>query len=261
MVDFVSALRGKKLVVTGGSRGIGEQIVTLARECRANVMFTYNSGNEAAYDIQGRTGASSLPLDLRNPDSIRRFLDECLTHPVDYFIANAGMEFSGDLTKHSPERLREVVDANLVGNMLLLQGLVTRDKLVPGGQISVVGSIAADGNHDQFAYSAAKAGLRGAVESLQYDDLVRSQLLGVKLIEPAFVRTPMTDRILRVIEKRVIPRKGDDVLREWGESGYVMEPRYAAGEILGFTVNPEVTGRVTIPEGADLHEIRSKYLD
>ena len=129
------------------------------------------------------------------------------------------------------------------------------------GQISVIGSIAAAGNHDQLAYSASKSGLRGAIESLsRYDPIVKEQSLGVKLLEPAFVRTPMTERILKILERRVIPKRGgDELVKRFNDEKIVMDSTYAAQEILRLTLDTKVIGIRTIPEGINLHEIRETY--
>src|SRR3989344_568670 len=187
-------LDGKYLVVTGGSSGIGKEIVEQASYAGAKVLFTYNTGDNRALEIAGRTGSDSLKLTLGDQDSTRMFLT-IISKQIDYFIANAGMELSGDLRKHTYDKINSVISANLTGNLYLLQELIIGQHMAQNGQIAVIGSIAADGNHDQLAYSSSKAGLRAAIETLsRYDSSVKRQNLGIKLIEPAFVRTGMTER-------------------------------------------------------------------
>jgi len=257
--DLRQRLEGKKLVVTGGSNGIGKAIVERASQLGANVLFTYNAGEGRAKELAERTGAEHRRFVLGSPDSTKDFIDSLRAtgHVVNYFIANAGRELSGDLSKHSFSEMQAIFDANLLGNLYLLQNLIISDSMVNGGQVAVIGSIAADGNHDQLAYSASKSGLRGAVESLfRYDGLVKKQVLGVKLIEPAFVRTPMTERILKVLERRALR---PELVAEFNEKGYIMDAPYAAQRILELTVDPTVVGRVTIPANINLHEIRERY--
>lgn len=263
-------LKEKKVVITGGSSGIGEELVKRAAEEGARVWFSYNSGADRAQRIAEATENRATPirLELGNADSTRTFVN-IVCPGIDYFIACAGAELSGDLTKHTPEEIALIVGTNLIGNLYLLREVITNpNAMSPRGQISVIGSIAADGNHDQFAYSASKAGLRGAVESLsRYDRMVQDRGLGVKLLEPAFVRTPMTERILKVIERRAIPaaaaRAGvtpEAHLQSFREGHFVMEISYAAEQILALTADPGVVGVRTIPEGANLHTIRRMYL-
>lgn len=251
-------LAGKLVVVTGGTSGIGGEIVRLAAGRGARVVLSYAEKADAAREMVNSGLVVAAPrLLLGNVDSTRGFLDEVTRQgKVDYFVANAGREFSGGLEKHEWPKIDDVVTADLTGNLYLLQGLIVGGLMNQGGQISVVGSIAADGNHDQFAYSAAKAGLRGAIESLsRYDAMVRGQGLGVKLLEPAFVNTGMTARILPILRRKVVK---PDLLDEFN-SKLVMELPYAAGRILELTTDPEITGVRTIPEGLDLHDVRKKY--
>jgi NAD(P)-dependent dehydrogenase (short-subunit alcohol dehydrogenase family) len=177
-------------------------------------------------------------------------------------ILNAAMEHSGAIRKLEPGKLSEVIGTNLIGNLNLATSAINRGEINPHGQISFIGSIAADGNHDQLAYSASKAGLRGAVNSMLQDGTVKDMRIGAKLIEPAFIRTPMAERALKVLERRAIKTKGgDELVQEFRDKGYVMSPEFAAQRVLELTVDPEVTGRVTIPDGADLREIRARYID
>lgn len=256
-------LKGKRLLVTGGSSGIGQALVEQATQAGAVVLFTYNSGGDKAKELAERTNSGCHQLALGFRESAEDLLLALTSaSALDYVILNAGTEFSGNLGKHTFEKIEEVVRANLIGNLYLLRGLIGDKLVAPGGQISVVGSIAADGNHDQLAYSASKAGLRGAVESLsRYDAMVKEQGLGIKLLEPAFVRTRMTERLLPILERKVIFRKGGDALvQQFRDSHAVMEPAYAAEQILALTVDPAVTGIRTIPEGINLHKVRQTYL-
>jgi 3-oxoacyl-[acyl-carrier protein] reductase len=260
----VGPLTGKSVVITGGSSGIGAELVRQAVAAGAeSVTFTYNAGEERANIIaREHEKVWNHKLILGDLESTAFFLDAIHDEePVDYFIANAGVELSGGLEKHTPEEINRVIRTDLTGNLYLLRGLITKGIMARGGQIAVVGSIAADGNHDQFAYSAAKAGLRGAVESLaKYDTQVKEMGLGVKLLEPAFVRTPMTERILKILERKVIKARGGDALVEkFRSSGLVMDADKAALEILRLTYDPTVTGVRTIPEGINLHRVREEY--
>lgn len=264
-----NVLNGKRLVVTGGSRGLGEEIVRQAAKAGADVSFTYRSHGDVAKRLHDETGAFPYHFVLGDIDSTAGFFDSLKGRPVDYFIANAAMEFSGSLEKHTPEMITQTISTNLVGNMLVARGLITQGLMSPRGQITFVGSIAAQGNHDQFAYAASKAGLRGAVQALNlYDAQVKKQGLGIKLVEPAFVRTPMIERTLPLLE-RMVQRKGAGETRDKvaGEAFLeefrreaVMDASYVATEILALTVNPKVRGVRSIPKGMDLFALRKKYL-
>lgn len=259
-------LEGKVLVVTGGSKGIGKAIRKQASAAGAeHIFFTYHSGREGALAVATER-VHPIWFQLGNEGSTQVFLEEITkagVTAVDYFIANAGTTLSGDLTKHDFAAIKGVIDTNVTGNLFLLRELIIREMMAKGGQVSLIGSIAADGNHDQVAYSTAKAGFRGLVESLScYDIKVQEQQIGLKLIEPAFVRTSMAERILKIIEKKMTRKTdGEALLNEFRDKGYVMEPETAADKILRLTIDPTIIGiGHTIPEGADLHEIRAQYL-
>lgn len=260
--DEMLDMEGKRIVVTGGSSGIGEELVGQSWERGAEVFFSYNTNEKRAGEIADETGARATNLLLGNWESEEDFTNyiQGQGRDVHYFILNAGKEFSGGLGKHGKREIDEILRTNLNGNLHLLRDFITRDLMARGGQISVIGSIAADGNQEQFAYSAAKAGLRGAVNSLQYDRDVRRGNIGVKLIELAFVRTPQTEEYLGTLERLVKRRRGDDSWREFVERGLVMDADYAAREILRWTLDSAVVGIRSLPEGINLHDdIRGKY--
>jgi len=255
-------LQNKIFVITGGSKGIGESLVRKSSELGAKVLFTYNSGEVRAVEIAKETGSEYKKLilgDKKSTDELFEFLSA--RGKIDYFIANAGIELSGDLKKHSFEKIQEIINVNLIGNLYMLQKLITNEQMKERGQISVIGSVAADGNKNQLAYSASKSGLRGAIESLvKYDEMVKEQKLGIKLLEPAFVRTPLTKRILNVLEGRYIPLKGGNILlKRFKDEKIVMEVEYASQEILKLTTYQTVIGIRTIPPDINIHKIRETY--
>lgn len=261
-MDVNESLRGKHIVITGGSSGIGRELVNVASGASGagvNVIFTYNKGEDRAGEVSVKTGAIYFPLMLGDAQSTYDFLGQ-LHSPVDYFIANAGVELSGGLEKHTLEEMQRIVTVNLLGNMYLLRQLVVgQGKMAEKGQISVIGSIAAGGNHDQVAYSASKSGLRGFVGALQYDKLANEDGLNIKLIEPAFVRTSMTERYLRVVERSIKRKGGDELFAQFKQEGLLMEVDYAAQEIFKLAIDPKVRGRRTIPAGIDMQGVRKKY--
>jgi len=269
-------LEGKVLFVTGGNSGIGEEIVREASRLGAEVHFTYypTDADTTAEEIAKQTGATAHYFELGNGTEDKQFekiMENIAYKPLDYFIANAGIELSGGLLKHTPEEVAKMVNVKLTGNMNLVNKLIlgeyTQEKrpqvirryMSKNGQISIIGSIAANGNHDQGAYSAVNAGLRGYVGSLKYDGDANEQGLGIAVFEPPFVRTPMSNRILKFLERKVIPQ---ELRQQFADSAYVLQPEQAANSILGLTVDPKIVGgpHLLTPDKVSIDEFRETYL-
>ena len=270
MVVEMPDLSGKYGVVTGATSGVGEALVRELTARGARVLFSYNSSVDEAAQIGDQTGSSYAALNLGDPKSIESFLEVVKAGgPVNYFIANAGVESTGSLVKQDYDEICRVVGTNQIGNMFLVRGLVVGELMQRGGQIAGIGSIASQGNHDQFAYSSSKGGLASAILAARRDAQVRAQELGLKVFEPPFIRgTKMADRYLKIIERKGIPNKArqvgaeaDALINEFRESGYALDLLPLTVEILRLTVDPSVTGVVRIPEGADLNVMRARFLD
>ncbi len=272
MSDLRYPYNGKTVLITGGTGAIGSELVRQARQAGAEVYFTFNSHGEDARALMQQTGARDIfQIDFTADDPMALFKDALHTaqnglhattevrkfNQIDHLIFAHGVELSGGLQKHTPEVIDNVMAANLTGPLKLTRGLILERLISPGGQIAFVGSIVADGNHDQLAYSASKSGLRGAVGSLSYDAQVIEQKLGVKLLEPTYVRTPMAERVLRILERRVVK---PELLEEF-KARIVVSPEYCASEILRMTADESYRGTHTIPEnlGMDIHQIRERY--
>ncbi|MBP5609942.1 MAG: SDR family NAD(P)-dependent oxidoreductase, partial [Clostridia bacterium] len=87
-----TAFSGKRVIVTGGSRGIGAEIVrSFAREV-AKVAFLYHNSVEAAQNVAKETGATPIRCDLADPYDAERAIQEAETalSGVDILVNNAG---------------------------------------------------------------------------------------------------------------------------------------------------------------------------
>lgn len=269
MVVEMPDLSGKRAVITGGSEGLGKELAIQARRAGASVAASYFSRQNEAAGIAQDHGIEFYHFSLGDINSTREFLDSVgRGGPIDYFIANAGVEKTGGLDEHDEDTLFRIINANVFGNAILVRNLLTQGMMAHGGQISVIGSIAAQGNHHQLGYSMSKASLEG-INSLNYDAAVLDNGLGVKILEPAFIRgTKMSDRTLRLLERKVIPAKARrdgiepaELVRSFNEnSGYVSDCAEVATEVWRLTVHPLVTGPRRMPDYATIKEMRAKYI-
>lgn len=90
-------MKGKTLVISGGTRGIGRAIVDIFAKNGANIAFTYNSSEEEAKKICAEIGQKfgvkimAYKLDILEPDSYKAVFEEIDKEfeRVDYFISNA----------------------------------------------------------------------------------------------------------------------------------------------------------------------------
>ncbi|MFE3060450.1 SDR family NAD(P)-dependent oxidoreductase [Nocardia sp. NPDC059239] len=161
-------LEGKVALVTGGSRGLGREIVFGFAEAGADVVIAsrnLDSCEKTAAEVRERTGRRALPLQCHVgdwdslPDALSKTLDEF--GRLDILVNNAGLSPLYDSLESVTEALFDkVLDVNLKGAFRLsaIVGAYMRDG--DGGSIINVSSVAAERPTPvELPYAAAKAGL------------------------------------------------------------------------------------------------------
>jgi NAD(P)-dependent dehydrogenase (short-subunit alcohol dehydrogenase family) len=164
----VSALEGKLALVTGGSRGLGREIVRAFAHAGADVVIVsrkLEACEELAREVTGTTGRRAVPLagHVGDWDSLEPLVDTVWRDvgPVDVLVNNAGISPLYDgLTDVTEALFDKVVDVNLKGPFRLTALMGARMAAGSGGSIVNISSTAslrpAPG---ELPYAAAKAGL------------------------------------------------------------------------------------------------------
>ena len=195
-------LKGKRAVVTGGSRGIGRAVALgLARE-GARVCITYNTNDAAAKEtlaLLEEAGAVS-PVALKGDITDPGFARETATHMKDIFggadilVNNAGITDDGLLMRMKPESFDRVVAANLNGAFYMLKELSPGMLKQRAGRIVNISSVAGvKGNAGQANYAASKAGLIGLTLSAAKE--LGGKGVTVNAVAPGLIDTDMTKAI------------------------------------------------------------------
>lgn len=188
-------LEGKKVLVTGASRGIGQAIALTLARAGGEVIGTATSA-EGAERISARFREAGLSgqghvLNIADPDSIAALVQALGEGMPDVLVNNAGITRDNLLLRMKPEDWDLVIQTNLTGVFRL-----TRSALRPmikrrWGRIINIGSVVADsGNPGQANYCAAKAGLEGFTRSLAKEVAARGVTANV--VAPGFIETDMT---------------------------------------------------------------------
>jgi 3-oxoacyl-[acyl-carrier protein] reductase len=181
-------------VVTGSARGIGEAIsATLARDGADVVCLDVPAQGEALAEVANRLGATTLQLDITDPDAPRRLTDHVSERHggLDVMVHNAGITRDKTLARMTPEQWDSVLDINLSSQERLNDGLLGDGVLRPDGRIvsvSSVGGIA--GNRGQTNYATSKAGIIGMVRALA--PVARERQATANAVAPGFIETAMT---------------------------------------------------------------------
>ena len=185
-----SGLRGARVLVTGGSGGIGAACVRLFAAEGADVVVHYNTGRERAL---AAGGSAVVQADLTDETAVDRMFAE--TGALDVCAAVAGVwpEESVPVWELSLERWRATVDANLTASFLTARGFF-RNLGDREGSLVLVGSTAGlFGEPGHADYAAAKSGiLGGLLLTLKNDVIRRNPRARVNAVAPGWTASPMT---------------------------------------------------------------------
>jgi NAD(P)-dependent dehydrogenase (short-subunit alcohol dehydrogenase family) len=208
-------LAGKRVVVTGGSSGIGEATARrfLAEGASVAIMALPDDQLPAA---AGRLPAlaGAIAVNVAHADDVERaFRDiDDLLGGIDVLIANAGISIRHRFTDITPEEWRRVLSVNLDGVFHCAQAAARRmvapgpDGHPAGGVILVTASTNALVGHPLYAdYNASKAGLLALVRTMA---LELAPDVRVNAVAPGYVLTPMqraeyTQEMFLAVDRRL----------------------------------------------------------
>lgn len=189
-------LQGKKIIVTGGSRGIGASIVKLLAEEGAQVCFTYSSREEAAAEVAKTLpgeGHFFLKLDVASEESVNQAVDQISAKwpEVDGLVNNAGITKDQLLLRMKAEDFDAVMNTNLRGTFLMTKALSKiMMKARKGSIVNITSVIGQTGNAGQANYAASKAGTEAFSKSVALE--LASRNVRVNCVAPGFIATEMT---------------------------------------------------------------------
>jgi 3-oxoacyl-[acyl-carrier protein] reductase len=193
-IDWQRPLDGKRALVTGASRGIGEAIATtLHRDGAKLVLLDVPALAEDLAGVATRLDADTIELDITDPDAPER-IAECLAGGVDVVVHNAGVTRDRTIAKMPEERWSSLMEINLSSEERINDELLSRNLLRENGRIVCVSSMSGiAGNSGQTNYATSKAGVIGMVQSLA--PVLAERGATINAVAPGFIETQMTARM------------------------------------------------------------------
>ena len=196
-------LKGKIVLVTGATRGIGKAIAINLAKQGAHVVFNFREGKEdIANEMQkelieaGAVNATGVMFDVTNAEQIKTSLDAFNKEfgAITGLVNNAGISKDQIVLRLKEEDISQTIDTNLKGSILVTSALsrafLRAENVSVVNISSVVGLM---GNPSQIAYAASKAGMLGFTKS--YAKELASRNVRCNAICPGFIETDMTDAL------------------------------------------------------------------
>jgi acetoacetyl-CoA reductase len=195
----------KVAVVTGGSRGIGAEIVKHFCNEGYLTVATYNGSEERAQKIKEETGCEIKKFDVCDFDECGRALQDIENDfgPIDVLINNAGITKDGMLHKMSFEQWRDVLCTNLDSCFNTCRHVIPGMRDRGFGRIINISSINGQkGQLGQANYAASKAGVIGFTKSIALENARKG--ITANVICPGYIETEMTGKMNKEVLEHII---------------------------------------------------------
>jgi NAD(P)-dependent dehydrogenase (short-subunit alcohol dehydrogenase family) len=190
-------MQGKRVLITGGGSGAGENLALGFAAAGAEVVIAGRRLDALQSVAAKAKGIRCVQADVTDEASVKRMFAEA--GAVDIVIANAGAADSAVMAKTSLDQWNAMLAVNLTGVFLTFrEGL---NQFQGWGRLVAVASTAGLKGYAKVApYAAAKHGVIGMCRSLALE--VARKPVTVNAICPGFLDTPMTDHSVQVIAEK-----------------------------------------------------------
>jgi 3-oxoacyl-[acyl-carrier protein] reductase len=193
----LQSLKGKKALITGGSRGIGR--ATALALAKHGVELGLIARSEASFDSIRKeltelgatfmTATADVSQETEVQQAVSKIEDEL--GGIDILINNAGVGARGSFMELSTDEWKKVLDTNVMGivyaTKAALPGMIEKNK---GDIINISSMSGLKGTEGSSAYSASKFAVIGMSESLMQE--VRRHNIRVSVLTPSLVDTEFT---------------------------------------------------------------------
>ncbi|WP_404332401.1 3-ketoacyl-ACP reductase [Mesobacillus maritimus] len=193
----MQSLKGKKALITGGSRGIGratalalaKQGVELGLIARSEGSFDSIRKELTDLDATFVTATADVSQESEVQQAVSKIEDEL--GGIDILINNAGVGARGSFLELATDEWKKVLDTNVMGivyvTKAVLPGMIEKNK---GDIINISSMSGLKGTEGSSAYSASKFAVIGMSESLMQE--VRRHNIRVSVLTPSLVDTEFT---------------------------------------------------------------------
>ncbi|CAH1970027.1 unnamed protein product [Acanthoscelides obtectus] len=226
------SIKGKHIVIFGGSSGIGKALAILAAKEGAHVTILARNIDKLTeakneiknYCIDEEQLIAKVSVDVTNYEAVENNLGEveAIVGPIYMLVNCAGMAICGEIENFTQQQIKTLVDVNLIGSIYSVKAIVPKFKKRREGIIILTASqVALMGMYGYSVYSSCKFALRGFAESVYQE--VKPYNISVTLALPPDTDTPGFE-----IENQTKPKE----TKLLSETGGLLQPEEVAKKML-----------------------------
>ena len=192
----------RTVVVTGGSRGIGAEIVRAFAKNGDNVVINYNKSKDKAeqlakevmqeYNVQ----VMAVKADVSKPDQVEFLINTAIQvfGKIDVLVNNAGISLYNILIDSTVEQIQEIINTNLNSCIYASKYAAQNMMSNQSGKIINISSMwGIVGGSGESVYSASKAGLIGFSKALAKE--LGYSGITVNVVAPGAIETDMISNL------------------------------------------------------------------
>ena len=199
--------KGKKILVTGATGGIGGAIIKKFLSLNASVLGT--GTNQEKLELLKKEFPTLMTegFDISKHDEIDSFIDKVFSSlgGLDILINNAGITQDNLSLRMKNEDWQKVIDINLTSTFYLCRSAIKKMlKNKFGRVVNITSIVGHTGNIGQANYSASKAGIVALSKSLAIEYAKKN--ITINCVSPGFIQTNMTDKISEQFRSELMSR-------------------------------------------------------
>lgn len=236
--------RGKNVLITGASRGIGAEVARTLATMGLKVWINYRSSAAAADTLKSEIEAAGgiaavIGFDVNDEsafvEAFKTIVDA--DGELSYLVNNAGITKDKLAMRMKSEEFLEVINANLTSAFVgCREAMKTMRKAKFGAVVNIASIVAETGNAGQVNYAASKGGMLSMTKSFALE--AASSGIRYNAITPGFIATDMTDELSDEIKEGFVK---NIALKRFGQASEVAQAvafllsdhsSYITGEVL-----------------------------
>jgi len=208
-------LAGKKVVVVGGSSGIGLATAELAKSEGADVVIASRNAERLKAAVE-KLGVTAIPADVTSDDSVTQLFQKC--GPVDHVVVTAAQLRSGPFKTVAMEDVRVTMEGKFWGAWRVARAAEIR----AGGSLTLVSGFLSVRPRPNSAIVGAA---NGAIESLARSLALELAPVRVNCVSPGIIDTPIRAAMPEAARRDMLAKTaaalpvgrvgvGDDIARQ-----------------------------------------------